>query len=249
MEMVKTKGAALVLAMLLAACACMLAGCSNDAPASDSGQKAESSESRAIVGNQANSSKAIILQNGLGVDISMVGVNVSGSKDQPTVLTVAPAWKQGSDAMVFLPEANASAPSDLVLTADDEEFVLHDVDFSAFDDADVMLEGDVAYLSYELDGQTVTTLDHEKEIADKAAADKKAKAEAKKKAEEEAEAQKQAEEAEAEAESAATEEAAPQEEVYEEPAPEETYYEEPVVEEAAPEQSSDQCIEGGVVLR
>ena len=241
MEMVKTKGFALVLAAMLAF-ACMLVGCSDDQAASESGT---TEAARVVVGSQAEASKAIILTNGLGVDVTDVGVNVSGSKDEPAVLAVSDAWADGSDAMVFLPEAYEAAPSDLVLTAGKKEFVLHDVDFSAFEDADVMVEEKVAYLSYEVDGKAITTLDHEKDIADKAAAEKKAKAEAKKKAEAEKKAQEEAEAAAAaEAEAAA---AAEEEVYYEEPAAE-TYYEEPAAEEA-PAQSSDQCIEGGVALR
>lgn len=252
MEMLKKRGAAFMVAALMAGTLAM-AGCGDDAaqaPSDSQGAAVQESSSsvatRAMVGTQAGASKAVVLADNLGADISQASVNVSGSEDEPTMLEIQGTWADGGEAMVFVPEANGEAESDLVLTAGKKEYVLHDVDFSEFDEADVQVEGKVAYLSYEADGQTVSTLEHEKELAEKAKADAEA-AEAAAKAQEEAEAAAQAE-AEAQAAAEAEAQAAAEEPVYEEPVYEEPVYEEPVAEEA-PAQSGDQCVEGGVQLR
>ena len=241
MQMVKAKG---IPFLLVAVVACALglvglAGCSGG------------TQTAATVGTQSDSAKSIVLSNGLGSDITQVSVNPSGVQGAATALEVEGAWADGSAAQVFIPEENQSAPCDIALTTGSGEYVLHEIDLSAFEEAQVLAEGEVAYLSYEVDGQTVTTLDHENELiaqakaaeeAAKKAAEEQAKKEAEeaaaKKAEEEAAKKAEEEAAQAEAEAAAA-------------AEEEVYYEEPEVtyEEEAPAQSGDSCVEGGVALR
>ena len=217
MEKAKTKGAWLILAMVLAGMLA-LAGCT-EAPASDSSNHTACAP-KTIVGMQAGASKAVIVKNDLGAEITMASVNAVGSKDEPNMLRIGGTWDDGGYVMMFVPAGNETAPSDFVLTTGKREYVLHDVDFSAFDQAIVKKKGKIGYLVYKADGKKVNTLSHEKKLIEQEKAKKEA---ARVKAEAEAEAAAQAE---AEAAAPAEEPAPAPEPVYEEPAPE-VYYEEP----------------------
>lgn len=233
MESAKTKGAWLILAMVLAGMLA-LAGCS-EAPASSDSSRHTACAPKTIVGTQAGASKAIIVKNDLGAEITMASVNAVGSKDEPNMLRIGGTWDDGGYVMMFVPSGNETAPSNFVLTTGKREYVLHDVDFSAFDQAIVKKKGKVGYLVYKAEGKKVNTLVHEEKRAEQ------------EKAKEEAARVKAKAEAEAEAEAAApAEEPAPapepvyEEPVYEEPAYvepvyEEPVYQEPVYEEPAPE--------------
>ncbi len=238
MEMAKTKGAWLIFVVALAAMLA-LAGCS-EAPATSDSTHHTACAPRTIVGTQAGASKAIIVKNGLGAEITMVSVNAAGSKDEPHMLSIGGTWNDDGYVMMFVPAGNETVPSDFVLTTAKREYVLHDVDFSAFEEAIVKKKDKIGYLVYKADGKKVKTLAHEQKLVEKEKAKKEA---ARVKAEAEAEAA--AAQAEAEAAAAAPveepvyEQPVYEEPVYEEPAPEAYYeepvYEEPVYEEPAPE--------------
>lgn len=264
MQLVKMKGTRRGCAMaIVAVClAGMLAltACSNDAqtPSNDASDAASGKSGTArtlmLAGTQADATKGIVVTNRLGGDIDLVSVKVSDSKDEPTILSLSGLWRDGQDALLFIPASVEKAPSDLVLSIGKKDYVLHDVDFSAFDIAEACLKKKVAYLSYVDGNKEVSTLKHEKDLIAKAEAAKKKKEEeaAKKKAEEEAAAQAAAEaeaaalaQAQAEADAAAYEQPYYEETYYEEtyneqPYYEETYYEEPVYEEASYEDTTYQ---------
>lgn len=261
MQLVKMKGTRTVSALALAA-ACLagmlaLAACSNDTqvPSGDASaetsQQATTTRSLMLAGTQADATKGIVLTNRLGGDIDLVSVNVSDSKDEPTILSLGGLWRDGQDALLFIPESVEKNPSDLVLSIGKKDYTLHDVDFSAFDIGELCLKKKTAYLSYVDGDKEKSTLKHEQKLIAKAEAAKKKREEeaARKKAEEEAAAQAAAEaEAAAQAQAQAEAEAASyeqqyyeepyyQEPYYQEPYYEETYYEEPVYEETTYQES------------
>ena len=264
MEHVKTRGAAMAIVVFFA-CMMLLTACSG---ATNSGQSNTDADSAAqghatmVMGDQSSATKAIVLSNKIG-DISKVAVNVSGSKDEPTLLMTGETWSKGTQALIFIPTANSEARSDFVLTVGDKDYVLHEVDFTNIQTGDVCLKDEIAYIQYAMGGKMMSTLEHENDLISrekavkkaqkaKEEAEKKAKEEAeKKKAEEEAAARAEAEaaaaaQAQAEAEAAAAQawtEAPAEDYYYQEPAYDQQYVEQPYVEQPVEQQYVEQPVE------
>ena len=234
MQQVKTKGAMCLVAALMA-CAISLAGCSGTLAVSEAGASANASATNAhspvIVGEQLGATQGVVITNGIDAGINGVALHSTGSKADPYALSIARTWKKGEDALIFIPVANTVTPSDIILTTEKGEYVLHDVEFPAFAVGEVRLEGKVAYLSFLPAGEAVSTLEHEQYLITKAEAAKQAKAAkaAKKKADAaEAAAKAAAEEAER-----ARIDADAQVQAAWAQAQAQTYYEEPVAETVA----------------
>ena len=199
MQMVKARGAALLFAAILA-CACGLAGCAgvmtvqtNDT----AGAPVGGSHAPVIVGEQVGAAQGIVLTNELGTPINAIALHTAKSKGDPIPLSLVRTWAKGEDAIIFIPAANATTPSDIILSTEAGEYVIHDIEFPAFAVGEVRLKGKVAYLSFIPGGSALNTLEHERYLI--------AKAEAKKKAKEAKAATKRAEKAEAAAKAASEE--------------------------------------------
>ena len=201
MQMVKARGAALLFAAILA-CACGLAGCAGvlsiQQTEAAGGAQAERSHTPVIIGEQLGATQGIVLTNEMGTPINGVSLHTANSKGDPVSLNQVRTWAKGEDAIIFIPVTNVTSPSDIILTTEAGEYVIHDIEFPAFAVGEVHLKGKVAYLSFIPGGSALNTLEHERYLI--------AKAEAKKKAKEAKAATKRAEKAEAAAK-AATEEA------------------------------------------
>lgn len=235
MQLVKTGHAAWIVAAMLA-CTCALAGCAGEAVTQEAAASADASAASArsivILGSQADAADGVVLENALGDYIERVTVGVSGSKDDPASLSIAGAWGDGTDAILFIPQSYASAPCDLAFTVGKKQYVLHDVDFTHFQVGRVCLEGDMAYLSFLPADAALNTLEHEQYLV--------AKADAAKKAKEAKAAKKKAEKAEEEARAA--NEAAAQANAQAEAAwaqSQAVYYEEPAAEAAPAANAGD----------
>ncbi|MDO4400847.1 MAG: hypothetical protein Q4D27_07865 [Coriobacteriia bacterium] len=245
MKQVKTKLMVFLAAALMTS-AVFLCACS-EPPASTSGSSSDSDAPKAqslqVFGFQAAAMKGIVMTNKLGVDVDSIGVAVVDAKDEPTMLEGS-TWAEGTDALVFVPQANEMAVSNFIVNAGKKQYVLHDIDFSKFDSAELCLDGKIAYLTYVQDGKTRSTLEHENDLIKREKAVKKAKQEAieaKKKAEEEAKAKAEAEaaaQAAAEAEAAAAAQAAQEQQTWVDPNYQEpVYYEEPAYQEPTYDQT------------
>ena len=235
MQLVKTGHAAWIVAAMLA-CTCALAGCAGEAVTQEAAASVDASAASArsivILGSQADAADGVVLENALGDYIERVTVGVSGSKDDPASLSIAGAWGDGADAILFIPQSCASVPCDLTFTVGKKQYVLHDVDFTHFQVGRVCLEGDMAYLSFLPADAALNTLEHEQYLV--------AKADAAKKAKEAKAAKKKAEKAEEEARAA--NEAAAQANAQAEAAwaqSQAVYYEEPAAEAAPAANAGD----------
>lgn len=260
MKQVKTRGAVLALVACFV-CAMLMTACSGMPGIGDSNtEKADTTQKHPmmVMGDQSGATKAIVLENKIG-DISKVALNVSGSKDEPTLLMTGETWGKDTQALIFIPAANEQDRSDFVLTVGDDEYVLHEVDFASIQTGDLCLEEKIAYIQYAMGGKMMSTLEHENDLISREKAVKKAqkaKEEAEKKAKEEAEKKKAEEEraraeaeaaaaaqAQAEAEAAAAQawtEAPAENYYYEEPTYDQQYVEQPYVEQPYVEQPAEQ---------
>ena len=245
MKQVKTKALVFLAAALMASavslCACSNPPAASDASSGDAG--ATATQNLRVFGFQAAAMKGVVITNKLGADVDSIGVAIADAKDEPTMLDGS-AWAQGTDALVFIPQANEVEVSNFIVNAGKKQYVLHDIDFSKFDSAELCLDGKLAYLTYVQEGKTRSTLEHENDLIKREKAVKKAKKEAleaKKKAEEEAKAKAEAEaaaQAAAEAEAAAQAAAAQEQQAWVDPNYQEpVYYEEPVYQDPTYDQT------------
>lgn len=270
----------MVVAVCAAAVMAMLVGCSSQDDTADSAQQdaATSSSSelveQAVVVGDGASTPVVYLVNNFDEDIT--GIRFVQADEAPQVdanaqpaapgeeandtagsrLDIKGRWAHGLTAEVHYGVPHyASGACNMEINVGNASFVLHNVDFTDIEKAQIKLDESIPYLEYEKDGATVSTLDSEKaarEAEAAAAAQAQVEAEAAAAAQAEAEAAAAAQ-AEAEAAAVAQAEAETQaaEVYYEEPVYEEPVYEEPAYEESAAEvsQTEDQCVEGGVALR
>ena len=234
---------------LVAICACMMliTACSAVSNPSDSDAEKDTAgggHKMMVIGDQARASQAIVLTNKIG-DITKVAVNVSDSKDEPTLLMTGETWGKDAQALIFIPTQNAQEKSDFVLTVGDKDYVLHEIDFTNIQTGDACLEGKIAYISYAMGGKMMSTLEHENDLIAREKAVKKAqkaKEEAEKKAKEEAEKKAAEEAARAEAEAAAAAQAQAEAEAAQAwtEAPADNYYYEQPYDQQYVEQPYDQ---------
>lgn len=241
----------LILGLVLAVSVC-LTGCG--------GSKYEQ------IGQKVDGSVSTLITNGLGSDITSLKVRVNGTEkwgeellaEQQTVLA------EKTDELNMLLEKQGATYDLLLGLAKGEDVEIHGIDFATMKDITLKYEDGVGFVTYkDADGNEVSTKDAA--LAEKKAAEEKAKAEAeaKKKAEEEAkkkaEEQKAAEEEAVETQSEETyyeepaaeeyyEETSSEETYYEEPSYEEPAYEEPSYEEPAPAQTNDDCTADTITL-
>ena len=163
-------------------------------------------------GNNSDGASQINIKNETGSSISALEFTTDAtvSDISKSIIDSSSTWENGKTARISYSVAGKAT---ILLTADSKTYVMHNVDVSGVEKATLKLEGEYAYLEFEKDGKTVSTLDDEKAYVkaqqEKKEAEEKAKAEAEQKAKEEEEAKKKAEE-EAAAAKAAEEAAAAQ---------------------------------------
>ena len=210
-----------------------LAGCGGQSATSSSESSASSESLEAsdqavnpdvVIGTDADGAKSIVVTNTTGKTITNVAITESGADVEPVFLMdEGDEWKDGQVAELFYKPVGSDV-YDVQLQCGEETYTLHSFSFAGAENVVVAFGSDVAYVTFDRDGNLVSSL--EDEVARKAAADAAA------------------------AEATAAEEAAFAEEYYES---EPVYYEEPQptynAPSQAPAQSGDQCVDGGVVLR
>ena len=163
-------------------------------------------------GNNSDGASQINIKNETGSSISALEFTTDAtvSDISNSIIDSSSTWENGKTARISYSDAGLAA---ILFTADAKTYVMHNVSISGVEKATLKLEGEYAYLEFEKDGKTVSTLDDEKAYVkaqqEKKEAEEKAKAEAEQKAKEEEEAKKKAEE-EASAAKAAEEAAAAQ---------------------------------------
>lgn len=195
-----------------------LVGCSSQqaASASSSATSGESvQEFDVAVGQESNTAKTLIVKNSTGKPINEVALAEAGSEaDDFKVLEVdGGEWADGKTAAIYYEPSNAYS-FDIQLKSGEESYMLHEFNIDGAETIEVLMEGDVAYVTFERGGNVISSLSEEMAIHDAKIAEEEAAA--------------------AEAEAA-----------------QEYYYEETSTYNApaAPAQTEDQCVGGGVVLR
>ena len=215
----------LAAAILLAAFVALV-GCSSQQAASTSSsaasEEAATQEFDVVVGKESNTAKMLVVKNSTGKSINEVALAEAGSEaDGFNALEVeGEEWADGKVAAIYYEPSNAYS-FDVQLKSGEDSYMLHEFNVDGAENIEVLMEGDVAYVTFERGGDVISSLSEETAIHDAKIAEEEAAAAA-------------AAEAEAEAEAA-------QEYYYEET----TTYNAP----AAPAQTEDQCVGGGVVLR
>ncbi|MBO4352290.1 MAG: hypothetical protein J5818_02220 [Eggerthellaceae bacterium] len=222
-------GRKLVLAVFAASFAMFMAmaGCASSQPAAQSASASSSEAAEQVadvtIGQESNTAKTLVMKNATGKTIDTVALGETGTEADSLISLEIDGgeWADGQTAAIYYEPTGASF-FDIQLTSGEETFMLHNFNFEGVENIEVMMEGDVAYVTFERGGSVVSSLSEEMSIHDEAVALEEAAA---------AEAEALAAEAEAQTyyESTPT---------YNEPAP-----------AAQPAQTQDSCVEGGVVLR
>lgn len=204
---------------------------SSQASSSSSEQSSEAAESDELtIGEEVEGALDVLFLNDTGAEITSFGIVPGAAADETVELMAADAtWPVAKEARVFAEAASGDLLT-LTFTSGGVQYQLHDVDFGALDEASIMLEDDVAYLSFDQDGNAMSTLQQEYDIAHPAAVEDQVVDEA----------------VEQGADEAVDEGAAYEEPAYEEPVADEeptvTYYEEDPAVDEAPDQSEDACV-------
>ena len=160
------------------------------------------------LGNKSDGVSHIDLKNETGMVISELEFTTDNTVSDLSnnMLDSSKTWENGKTARISY---SNSSKLTILFKGGTLTYVMHDVDISGIEKATLKLDAEYAYLEFEKDGKTVSTLDDEKAYIkaqqEKKAAEEKAKAEAEEKAKEEEEAKQKAEE---EAAAKAAEEAA-----------------------------------------
>ena len=213
------KNLIVIAAAILLAAFFALVGCSSQQAASTSSSAASEESAQEFdvaVGQESNTAKMLIVKNSTGTSINEVALAEAGSEaDGFKVRDVEGGeWADGKTAAIYYEPSNAYS-FDIQLKSGEESYMLHEFNVDGADNIEVLMEGDVAYVTFERGGNVISALSEEMAIHDAKIAEEEAAAAAA-----------------AEAEAA---------QYYEET----TTYNAP----AAPAQTEDQCVGGGVVLR
>lgn len=196
------KAAAAVLVAAMVTGTLGMAGCSGSSSNSSSSSASCSASSSAAaqvadtkaevpsLGSSENGAKSVVLDNQLGVAITNIAVKDASAEEYPAGLIVdGSAWNNGDQRKVYF--ASAEAAQDVSITVGETVYELHNVDLASLEEAKIMVQDGIAYLSYQKNGATETTLAAEQDYA---AQQQAAAEEAQRQAEEEAAAEQQQEE-------------------------------------------------------
>lgn len=225
MSKVLGKNLIAIAAAILLAAFVTLVGCSSQQAArtssSATSEEATTQKTDVVVGKESNTAKTLVVKNSTGKTITGFAFGESGSADDTlTALEIQGGeWADGQIAAIYY-EPTSYSFFDIQLNCGEAAYKLHEFNFDGVENIEVMMEGDVAYVTFERGGNVISSLSEEMAIHDAEVVAEEAAA--------------AAAEAEAEAEAYYYEETP----TYNAPAA-----------PAAPAQSEDQCVEGGVVLR
>lgn len=185
--LVRVAGAALLAATLLGAgCSAGTASSGASPDASSAAVSAESSPAAAavlVLGPQDEGNPSCTFTNQIDAPIADIAVTAAGAPEGEPALLIENGQQVavGEAFTVYQQPVEGSAVFDVTVSTADASYTLHNVDFSRMAQADIRLEGAVAYLEAEVDGAPVSTLQDEMAIAEaeaQAAAEAAAAAEA-----------------------------------------------------------------------
>lgn len=177
------KRVAACLVALMAAMCLMIAGCASggdSTSASAGGSESAASGASFSVVSEASSSAAseelsfgektataliVAFSNETGSDITGLAAAPVGIQDtQVELMKAGESLPKGEEAKVYLEPVNDGRFT-LSFACAGTQYQLHDVDFARLDAASILLQDDVAYLTVVLDGNPISTLQEEYDIA------------------------------------------------------------------------------------
>ena len=174
------KNLIVIAAAILLAAFFSLAGCSSQqaASASSSATSEESvQEFDVAVGQESNTAKTLIVKNSTGKSINEVALAEAGSEaDGFKVLEVEGGeWADGKTAAIYYEPSNAYS-FDIQLKSGEESYMLHEFNVDGAENIEVLMEGDVAYVTFERGGNVISSLSEEMAIHDAKIAEEEAAA-------------------------------------------------------------------------
>jgi len=170
-----------------------LVGCSSQQATSTSSgatsEEATTQETDVVVGKESNTAKMLVAKNSTGKTITGFAFGESGSADDTlTALEVQGGeWPDGQIAAIYY-EPTSYSFFDIQINCGEAAYKLHEFNFDGAESIEVMMEGDVAYVTFERGGNVISSLSEEMAIHDaEVAAAEAAAAEAEAQAQAEAE--------------------------------------------------------------
>ena len=140
--------------------------------ASESASSASASKSSAATqevlefGVTSDEALTMLVGNELGTAITDIAFAETGSEDAPSYLMEDDdEWAAGAKANVHFNGQGEGAKYDVYVEAGDNEYVLHNMNIDGVKELTIRLEGDVAYAEFKRDGDAISTLSDEMEIA------------------------------------------------------------------------------------
>lgn len=164
--------AAFALVAMIAFTGCSSQQSSASASAASSSASSEAAVQKADVtaGVESSTTKTLVMKNSTGAAISEVAVVAAGAEGEPTFMTVdGGEWADGATIEIYYEAADASAV-DIVLKSGESMYTLHGFNVEGAEEIEALVEGDVAYVTFEKDGNVVSSLADETAWAEEAAA-------------------------------------------------------------------------------
>ena len=148
-----------------------LVGCSSQQAASTSSsaasEEAATQETDVVVGKESNTAKMLVVKNSTGKTITGFAFGESGSADDSlTALEVQGGeWSDGQTAAIYY-EPTSYSFFDIQINCGEVAYKLHEFNFDGAENVEVMMEGDVAYVTFERGGNVISSLSEEMAIHD-----------------------------------------------------------------------------------
>ena len=174
-------------AILLAAFVALM-GCSSQqatsAGSSAASEEATTQKADVVVGKESNTARTLIVKNSTGKTITGFAFGEAGAADDAlTELEVQGGeWSDGQTAAIYY-EPTSYSFFNIQLKCGEDAYKLHEFNFDGVENIEVMMEGDVAYVTFERGGNVVSSLSeemaiHDAEVVVEEAANAEAEAEA-----------------------------------------------------------------------
>lgn len=123
------------------------------------------------IGKDADGALSLEITNDLGKKITDIAFAPAGSEDAPAYLmTSDQVWKSGEQANVYFENAGDDVNYDVYVKVKDAEYTLHNMKLDGVEKLSICIEDGVAYATFERDGDAISTLRDEADLAEQAAA-------------------------------------------------------------------------------
>ena len=136
------------------------------ASASASASSASSQASEGVVfGDQTATAQKFVVKNETGATIATLVALPASGEGQPVAIMKSGEWLPAGEQATLYIDSAVGNPINMSFLVGTEERQLHNVDMARLGEASIKLEGDVAYLTAQVDGNPVSTLQEEMDLA------------------------------------------------------------------------------------